>query len=122
MDSQLRRRSHDVVGVRAKALSAASDILAERGVDELNLKAIADSAGIGISSMYHYFAGKEDLLLSLAVMGFDELQGRIQRNKADSAMPTPLAAGARAFFGLAEEKPALFSLMFEPRLLARHET
>jgi AcrR family transcriptional regulator len=103
-------------------LSAASDILAERGVDELNLRAIADSAGIGISSMYHYFAGKEELLLSLAVVGFDDLQGRIRRNRADASMPTPLAAGARAFFGLAEAKPALFSLMFDPRLLARHES
>lgn len=121
MESRLRHPSHEVGGVRSRALAAASDILAERGVDELNLRAIADSAGIGISSMYHYFAGKEDLLLSLAVSGFDELQTSIVRNRADPTMPTPLAAGARAFFGLAEAKPALFSLMFDPRLLARHE-
>ena len=121
MEPRLRNPSHEVGGVRARALSAASDILAERGVDELNLRAIADSAGIGISSMYHYFASKEDLLLSLAVTGFDELQASIRRNRTDPTMPTPLAAGARAFFGLAEAKPALFSLMFDPRLLARHE-
>lgn len=121
MHSKLKSPTHEVGGVRAKALAAASEILAERGVDELNLRAIADSAGIGISSMYHYFASKEDLLLSLAVMGFDDLQASIVRNKSDASMPTPLAAGARAFFGLAEAKPAQFSLMFDPRLLARHE-
>jgi len=121
MDLRLKKSAHEVGGLRAKALAAASDILAERGVEELNLRAIADSAGIGISSMYHYFASKEDLLLSLAVVGFDELQASILQNRADPAMPTPLAAGARAFFGLAEAKPALFSLMFDPRLLARHE-
>ncbi|HEY8004949.1 MAG TPA: helix-turn-helix domain-containing protein [Phenylobacterium sp.] len=120
MDSRLKQRSGEAVGVRAKALSAASEILAARGVDELNLKAIADSAGIGISSMYHYFASKEELLLSLAVAGFDDLQASIGRLRSDPATPTPLAAGARAFFGLAEAKPALFSLMFDPRLLARH--
>ncbi len=121
MDSRLKNPSHEVGGVRAKVLSAASEILVERGVEDLNLKAIADSAGIGISSMYHYFANKEALLLSLAVTGFDDLQASIERLKSDPTMPTPLAAGARAFFGLAEAKPALFSLMFDARLLARHE-
>lgn len=121
MDSRLKHPFHEVGGVRAKALAAASAILAERGVDDLNLKAIADSAGIGISSMYHYFASKEQLLLSLAVMGFEELQASIVRLRSDPTLPSPLAAGSRAFFGLAEARPALFSLMFDPRLLARHE-
>jgi AcrR family transcriptional regulator len=121
MDSRLKNPSHEVGGVHAKVLAAASVVLAERGVEDLNLKAIADSAGIGISSMYHYFANKEALLLSLAVTGFDDLHASIQRLKSDTTMPTPLAAGARAFFGLAEAKPALFSLMFDARLLARHE-
>ena len=120
MDARLKKPSHEVGGVRAKALSAALGILAERGVENLNLKAIADNAGIGISSMYHYFASKEELLLSLAVMGFDDLQASIVRLKSDPTMPSPLAAGSRAFFGLAEATPALFSLMFDPRLLARH--
>jgi len=121
MDSRVKQASHEVGGVRAKVLSAASEILAAGGVDDLNLRAIADSAGIGISSMYHYFAGKEDLILSLAVMGFDDLRASIVRLQSDASVPRPLAAGARAFFGLAQAKPALFSLMFDPRLLARQE-
>src|SRR5438105_15899955 len=113
MQPRPKNPSHEVGGVHAKVLAAASVVLAERGVEDLNLKAIADSAGIGISSMYHYFANKEALLLSLAVAGFDDLHASIQRLKSDATLPTPLAAGARAFFGLAEARLALFSLMFD---------
>ncbi len=116
-----RKAAHEIASVKAKALDAASAILASQGVEELNLRAIAESAGIGISSMYHYFAGKEDLLLSLALRGFEDLRADIVRNRATPGYPTPLAAGARAYFGFAETRPALFSVMFSERLLTRHE-
>ncbi|HEY2356624.1 MAG TPA: TetR/AcrR family transcriptional regulator [Phenylobacterium sp.] len=119
MTASYRSLSHEVAGVRAKALAAASEILATQGVDELNLRAIAESAGIGISSMYHYFANKEELLLSLALMGFEDLRGDIVR--LQETFPASLAAGARAYLGFAEARPALFSVMFSERLLARHD-
>jgi len=121
MNSRFKHPSHDVASVKAKVLAAASAILAEKGVEDLNLRAIAESAGIGISSMYHYFANKEDLLLSLAVMGFEDLRRDIVRFRADPQSLTPVGAGARAFFGFAETRPALFSVMFAERRLARHE-
>ena len=122
MEPNLRQASHEIAGLKAKALAAASDILASQGAEALNLRAIAESAGIGISSIYHYFANKEQLLLSLGVKGFDDLAADITRHRADPEHPTPIAAGARAYFGFAETRPALFSVMFSERLLARHET
>jgi AcrR family transcriptional regulator len=71
--------------------------------------------------MYHYFANKEELLLSLAVMGFEELRARFVNIGANPGTLTPVGAGARAYFGFAEAQPALFSVMFNERLLARHE-
>ena len=121
MPSSLRQASHEIAGVRARALSAASEILAEKGVEKLNLKAIADSAGIGISSIYHWFANKEEILLSLALMGFEDLRNDIVRARNRPECPSPLSAGARAFLGFAEARPALFSVMFSERLLTRHQ-
>jgi AcrR family transcriptional regulator len=120
-DMKPRQAAHEIASVKAKALDAASAILASQGVEELNLRAIAESAGIGISSMYHYFAGKEDLLLSLALRGFEDLRADIDRNRRTGGFPNPMAAGARAYFGFAETRPALFSVMFSERLLTRHE-
>jgi AcrR family transcriptional regulator len=110
-----------IASVKARALDAASAILASQGVEELNLRAIAESAGIGISSMYHYFANKEELLLSLAMRGFEDLRADIERNRQRTDYPNPLAAGARAYFDFAETRSALFSVMFNERLLTRHE-
>src|SRR5512141_2584922 len=110
-----------IASVKARALDAASAILASQGVDELNLRAIAESAGIGISSIYHYFANKEELLLSLAMRGFEDLRADMVRNREAPGFPTPVAGGARAYFGFAETRPALFSVMFSERLLTRHE-
>ncbi len=101
-------------------MSAAAHILETRGIEELNLRAIAEAAGIGIASMYHYFSNKEDILLSLGVMGFESLR----RDMLDAQPATealPIDASAVAFFNFSETRAELFSLMFNPRLLARHE-
>ncbi len=116
-----RSAAPQIASVKARALDAASAILAEQGVEDLNLRAIAESAGIGISSMYHYFAGKEELLLSLALKGFEDLRADIDRNRQMGGFINPLGAGARAYFGFAETRAALFSVMFSERLLNRHE-
>jgi AcrR family transcriptional regulator len=120
MNPKARNPSHEISGVKAKALTAAADILATKGVDDLSLRAIAESAGIGIASIYHYFANKEELLLSLALMGFDDLRRDILQNQARAEFGSPMRGGNRAFFGFVRDRHALLSLMFGERLLARH--
>jgi AcrR family transcriptional regulator len=121
MTGNARSASLEVSGIKAKALAAAAHILATQGADELSLRAIAETAGIGLASIYHYFASKEDLLLNLAVEGFDDLRRDILQFQADPAFGSPMRGGHRAFFNFAETRPALFSLMFSERLMARHE-
>jgi len=112
--------SLEIGSLKAKALSAAARLLATRGADELSLRAIADSAGIGLASIYHYFANKEDLLLNLAIEGLADLGRDILQLQADPSFASPMRGGHRAFFNFAETRPALFSLMFSERLMARH--
>lgn len=121
MRSKFKNPAYEISGVKGKALTAAAEILASQGADELNLRAIAEKAGIGIASIYHYFSNKEELLLNLAVMGFSDLRRNIIRFQEKPEYPSPVAAGARAYFGFAEARPALFSLMFNERLMSRHE-
>lgn len=110
-----------VSSLRSKALAAAADILVESGPDNMSLKAIADRAGIGIASMYHYFSCKDDLLLHLAIQGFDDLRRDIQQRLNAEEGEVPLSAGSLAFLAFAAERPAFLSLMFNERLLARFE-
>jgi AcrR family transcriptional regulator len=113
--------STEINSVRSRALSAASKILALRGVDELSLRAIAERAGVGIASIYHYFANKDDLLVNLAILGFADLHRHIDTFQAKPEFTSPMQACARGYFDFAEKQPALFSLMFSERLMANHE-
>jgi AcrR family transcriptional regulator len=122
MTGSIRQASHDTGGLKGKVLSAAARLLTTQGPEDLSLRAIADAAGIGLASIYHYFASKEDLLLSLAVEGFDDLRRDILEFQVDPAFTSPMQGGHRAFFNFAETRPALFSLMFSERRMARHGT
>lgn len=121
MKSSARSVPHETAGVRAKALTAAATLLSAQGAEELNLRAIAETAGIGLASIYHYFESKEDLLLSLALGGFEDLRRDVIAYQNDPEFASPMRGGARAYFGFVETRPQLFSLMFNERLLARHE-
>lgn len=115
------RPVYGVRGLRAKTLIAAAAILAESSVEEMSLRAIAEKAGIGIASIYYYFRNKEELLLDLTVMGFEELRQNILGERATGDVPDPVGAAARAFFGFAASNPSLFQLMYNERFLLRHE-
>lgn len=106
--------------VRARTLAAAMQILAEKGVAALSLRAIADSAGIGLASIYHYFANKEELLLHLALSGFQDLQREIAHFRTLPEHAPPMRAAARAFFSFVLAHPALATLMFDEHLMAQH--
>lgn len=106
--------------VKARALSAASQLLSEGPVEDLSLRAIADRAGIGLASIYHYFESKEDLLLRLALRGFADLRADLEAGRADTSMGGPMQGAAQAFFRFAARRQSLFSLMFDPRMLSRH--
>lgn len=112
-------REHlDTRGVKGRALRAAAELLAESGAEQINLRLIADRAGIGIASMYYYFKSKEDLLLNLAILGFADLERQVISYAETD--PSPMNAAARGFFDYAQDQPTMFAHMFNPRLLARH--
>jgi AcrR family transcriptional regulator len=113
---------HATSSVKARALDAATRILAAQGVEQLNLRSIAEAAGIGTGSIYHYFESKDELLLNLAVMGFDDLRRDILQQQADPRYESPMRGAARAFLTFVGERQPLFSVMFSERLLAGHAT
>ena len=48
-----------------KILSAASEILVERGLGAFNTNAVAECAGINVATLYHYFPDKVAILAEL---------------------------------------------------------
>jgi AcrR family transcriptional regulator len=61
------RRTRDAL------LSAARDVLAERGYDETRMSDIADAAGVSHGTVYTYFAGKDEVLRAVCDAGISEV-------------------------------------------------
>ena len=106
--------------MRSRVLGAAAQLLATQAADDLSLRAIAETAGVGLASIYHYFAGKDELMLCLAVEGLEALRRDILAGQADPEIGSPMRGGHRAYFTFLRTRPALFSLMFNERMLAHH--
>lgn len=87
----------------------------------MSLKAIAGHAGIGIASIYHYFPSKDDLLLNLAVLGFDDLRRSFIRYQTLPEFDAPMQATTQAFLTFVAEQPQSMLLMYNERLMARYE-
>lgn len=118
--SSAGRRGYHVGNLRAQLLDDARALLESGGRGELNLRALAGRAGIAPGSVYHHYASKQALLGELAAAGFGELESAL-RHAAAEAGPAPIRACALAYFSFARAQPALYSLMFDPQILAEPE-
>ena len=115
-----RRRGYHVGNLRALLLDEARVLLETGGLGKLNLRALAARAGIAPGSVYHHYASKQDLQAGLAAEGFGEFEAAL-RAAAATADATPIRAAALAYFGFARAQPALYGLMFDPKVLAHPE-
>jgi AcrR family transcriptional regulator len=109
-----RRGAYQIGNVRARLLDEARDILEHEGLQALNLRDLAARAGITAGSLYHHFDGKAALLGELAAAGFEELRRRVERAGGEAAQGGRVRAWALAYFGFAQDRPALYGLMFDP--------
>lgn len=109
-----RRGAYQIGNVRARLLDEARDILEHEGLQALNLRDLAARAGITAGSLYHHFDGKAALLGELAATGFEELRRRVERAGGEAAQGGRVRAWALAYFGFAQDRPALYGLMFDP--------
>jgi AcrR family transcriptional regulator len=107
--------------VRFRALHAASTLLRHHDADHLSMRLIAAEAGIGISSIYYYFPGKEQLLVQLALGGFDALDRLLANSTAEpDSERGAFAQAADAFLRFVSANPSLYELMCDQHLLTQH--
>jgi len=104
-------------------LEAAAEAITERGVAELRLRDLARRIGVSHGAPANHFRDREDLLVALAIQGFERLTAR-QRDALEAKHATPAAAlnaiGV-AYVEFARDNPAHFEVMFQRNLLASPE-
>jgi AcrR family transcriptional regulator len=117
------RRSYHHGNLREALISAALDLIAQKGPAGFTFAEAARQAGVSPAAPYRHFRDRDALMADVARRGFEEFE---QRLKAawDEGRPSPLQALERmgsAYLRFARDEPAYFSAMFEAGLpVAEH--
>jgi TetR/AcrR family transcriptional regulator, cholesterol catabolism regulator len=72
---------------RAEAIEAAARTFARRGYDQTSMQQLAEDLGVAAGSLYHYFGGKEHLLIAICDELMDPLLARAQALEDDGLPP-----------------------------------
>ena len=115
MTAHVKRRPGQHHGdLRNALLSAALELVAERGPRGFSVAEAARRAGVSSAAPYKHFADRDALLAALAVRGYAEQERRFSTALAsNTGAPTDrLAAIARAYVSFAAEERPLFDVVF----------
>lgn len=106
-----RRRRHDE-STATSLLDAAEQLIAERDLDALSLREVAQGAGTTTRAVYTLFGSKDALLGALGIRAFDLLGREVAELPRTEQPENDLIEAALVFRRFVVEHPALFSVAF----------
>ena len=115
-DDRTARISPRRAATRQRLLTAATTVIAERGVNGASVEAICEEAGFTRGAFYSNFTTKEDLLYALIEAQHDALLNGIRRI-LDEAEQTSVPAGLEVVDDLVEKVLAANPVDRESRLM-----
>ncbi len=110
--------------LRRALIDAAVEVVAQHGIDALNLRELAGRAGVTTGAPYHHFASREALLKAIAEEGFAQFEVHLiaGRDAAPAAAAARLQALGRAYISFAVAHPGYFRVMFHGDAMASGPT
>ena len=105
--------------LRRSLIEAALELVREGREASFSLREVAKLAGVSHNAPYYHFADKRDLLIAVAVVGYETLTARFVEAAASSEEArSVLFASGRAYIQFGLENPGLYRLMFSAALNA----
>jgi AcrR family transcriptional regulator len=111
-----RRRQGQRGQVRKAILDAAGAVFLEVGLEALSMRKVAERAGYTATTIYRYFADKDDLLFSVVAEGLAAFTAALREGRDTGDDPLARIEGmglSYVRFGL--DHPALYRLLFIQR-------
>ncbi|ALS76511.1 TetR family transcriptional regulator [Planococcus rifietoensis] len=62
-----------------KIVEAAKELFTERGLNDVQMKDIAERAGAGVATVFRYFPKKDELIVEVAIRSLDAIEAEFQR-------------------------------------------
>jgi len=112
----MSRKAMDAAAVereRTRMLAQARRLTEQDGFKRLSMRKLAAGLGVTATTIYRYFASKDELFLSLLVTGFNRLHGGMARCAAQARSEDGrLKAAADEYIRFGIEDKGYYSLMF----------
>ena len=109
--------------LRATLLAVAARMIAEKGVEGVTMRGLAEQIGVSRTAPYRHFVDKAALLAAVAEDGFNRLNARVRDAKTQNA-GDPLLSFRQmclVYVEFAVENPTHYRLMFGQEVLNRQE-
>src|SRR5204863_3119631 len=117
------RRSYHHGNLREALISAALDLIAQKGPAGFTFAEAARQAGVSPAAPYRHFRDRDALMADVARRGFEHFERRLAAAWTDGK-PNPREAFenlGKAYLDFARTEPAYYSAMFESGLsIAQH--
>ncbi|MCU0352239.1 MAG: TetR/AcrR family transcriptional regulator [Cytophagales bacterium] len=106
------RKAREKEELRSLILEAAMRLFAEKGVENVTIRNIADAVEYSIGTIYVYFKDKNAILHALHTKGFAELRSRFLVLMHVNNPMERLKAAGHVYIQFAHENPEMYNLMF----------
>jgi AcrR family transcriptional regulator len=95
-------------------VQAGIDIITERGVQNLSIRNAAKRIHVSHTAPYRHFKNKDELLVAIAIKGFDILDQNIDKalSNVSPSDPSALAQAGRAYIQFAVSNSNYYRIMF----------
>jgi len=75
---------------RGRIVTAALSLLEQGEYDKIQMRDVAEEAGVSLGTVYRYFASKEHLFAAVVVVWSDSLKVRVQRRPLEGDVPSEM--------------------------------
>jgi AcrR family transcriptional regulator len=116
-----RRSIHTPEELRELIIQAATEIVAQHGLEGLSAREIAKRIGYSPGTLYNVFENLDDLLLTIEARLLDRLAERLAKTDSSGTPQQRLRRLAGAYFAFTQERPKLWNLLIEHRIPAGRE-
>jgi AcrR family transcriptional regulator len=99
-------------------IEAGLEIIMREGIDNLSMRAVSKKIGVSHAALYRHFKGKKELVVAIALAGFQMLDSKLSTtNRKSGTDPlTQLAAGSKAYIAFAVAHPDYYRIMFREHI------
>lgn len=103
----------EIENTRGKILDTALDVIIEEGFNNLSVRKIASRLGVTATTIYNYYANKDEINLMIRIRGFEKLYEILTKYSTPfNNIEDKIKAMIRAYIEFGLTNPSYYDIMF----------